>query len=118
MDPTSAPLGYGIEYAYSVMERLRMSALLGDGEIQSPMCCATANSWGAREAWRPAPELGPRKYRGPIWETVAALSFLMAGSDIYIMLHPGAIRTMKDAVGWLMGGKEKPTFESWIGIGE
>lgn len=118
MDPTSAPLGYGIEYAFSIMERLRMAALLGDGEVQCPMGCATANSWGAREAWKRDPELGPREFRGPMWETVAAISYLLAGNDLYIMLHPAAIRTLKDLIGWLMGEKKPPTFANWLGIGE
>ncbi|MGA7104662.1 MAG: acetyl-CoA decarbonylase/synthase complex subunit delta, partial [Candidatus Deferrimicrobiaceae bacterium] len=30
MDPTTGALGYGIEYGYSVMERLRLAALQGD----------------------------------------------------------------------------------------
>ena len=118
IDPTSAPLGYGIEYAFTVMERVRLAGLMGDGEVQCPMGSATANSWGAREAWRPEPELGPREFRGPMWETVAALTYLLAGNDLYIMLHPAAIRTLKDVIGWLMGGKEAPTFTSWLGIGK
>ena len=118
IDPTSAPLGYGIEYAFSVMERVRLAGLMGDGEVQCPMGSATANSWGAREAWRPDPELGPREFRGPMWETVAAITYLLAGNDLYIMLHPAAIRTLKDIIGWLMGEKKLPTFASWLGIGK
>lgn len=118
IDPTSAPLGYGFEYAFSIMERIRLSALLGDEEVQCPMGCATANSWGAREAWKPDPELGPRKFRGPMWETVSAIGYLLAGNDLYIMLHPAAIRTLKDVIGWLMGEKKPPTFAEWLGIGE
>ena len=30
MDPTTGALGYGIEYGFSVMERLRLAALRGD----------------------------------------------------------------------------------------
>ena len=118
IDPTSAPLGYGIEYAFSIMERIRLAGLLGDKEVQCPMGSATANSWGAREAWLPNPELGPREFRGPAWETVAAISYLLAGNDLYIMLHPAAMRTLKDIIEWLMGEKKPPTFASWLGIGK
>lgn len=118
IDPTSAPLGYGIEYAYSIMERVRLGGLMGDIELQCPMGSATANSWGAREAWLPNPELGPRGFRGPIWETVAAISYLLAGCDLFIMLHPAAMRTLKDIIGWLMGERKSPTFPEWLGIGE
>ncbi len=116
IDPTSAPLGYGIEYAFSIMERIRLAALMGDAELQCPMGSATANAWGAREAWLHNPEMGPREYRGPMWETAMALAMLMAGNDLYITLHPAAIRTMKDVIKWLMGEKGEPTFMSWIGV--
>ena len=117
IDPTSAALGYGLEYAFTIMERIRMAAILGDEELQCPQGSGTANSWGAREAWRKAPELGPREYRGPLWEATAAITYLLAGIDLFIMLHPGAVRTFKDIVGWLMGEKNHPTFTDWIGIG-
>ncbi len=117
IDPTSAALGYGLEYAFTIMERIRLAAIMGDEELQCPQGSGTANSWGAREAWRKAPELGPREYRGPLWETTAAITYLLAGIDLFIMLHPGAVRTFKDLVGWLMGEKNRPTFTDWIGIG-
>jgi len=118
LDPTSAALGYGIEYAFTVMERIRLAAILGDEELQCPQGSGTANSWGAREAWRTEPELGPRAYRGPAWEVTGAFTFLFGGIDLYIMLHPGAARTLKDVIGWLMGGKNPPTFTELIGIGK
>jgi len=118
MDPTSAPLGYGLEYAFTVMERIRLAAIMGDKELQCPQGSGTANSWGAREAWRKSPELGPRQYRGPLWETTGAIAFLLAGIDLFIMLHPGAVRTLKDIIGWMMGEKKPPTFPDLIGIGK
>ncbi|MFH1328004.1 MAG: CO dehydrogenase/acetyl-CoA synthase subunit delta [Candidatus Bathyarchaeota archaeon] len=118
MDPTSAALGYGLEYAFTVMERIRLAAIMGDKELQCPQGSGTANSWGAREAWKTDPELGPRNYRGPMWETAGALTYLLAGIDLFIMLHPGAVRTIKDVMGWLMGEKKPPTFPEWIGIGK
>jgi len=102
IDPTSAALGYGLEYAFTIMERMRLAALYGDEELQMPLCAATSNSWAAREAWRKDPELGPRKLRGPLWETTSSLTFLLAGVDMFIMLHPAAIKTLKDVAGWLM----------------
>ena len=37
MDPTTGALGYGLEYTYSVIERLRLAALTGDGAMQQPL---------------------------------------------------------------------------------
>ncbi len=117
MDPTSAALGYGLEYSFSVMERIRHAGLMGDRELQCPMASGTANSWGAREAWKRDPELGPREYRGPLWETTGALAFLLAGIDLFIMVHPGGARTIEDIVGWLADGINPPTFPDFIGVG-
>jgi len=117
IDPTSAALGYGIEYAFTIMERMRLAALYGDEELQMPMAAATSNSWAAREAWRRDPELGPRKLRGPLWETTSALTFLLAGVDLFIMLHPAAIKTLKDVAGWLMN--QSPVEDipvDWVGL--
>lgn len=114
IDPTSAALGYGIEYAFTIMERMRLSALWADQELQMPMAAATSNSWAAREAWRKDPELGTRKLRGPLWETTSALTFLLAGVDMFIMLHPAAIRTVKDVAGWLMDKEASYNPQNWV----
>ena len=47
MDPNTGALGYGLEYTYSVMERLRLAALMGDAMTQQPMICTVGE-----EAWR------------------------------------------------------------------
>jgi len=102
MDTTTAALGYGLDYAFTVMERARLSALLGDTELQHPLSSGTTNAWAAREAWmKMAPEWGPRELRGPIWETVTALTLCLAGVDVFMMMHPAAVKTLKDVVGKL-----------------
>jgi acetyl-CoA decarbonylase/synthase complex subunit delta len=101
IDPTTAALGYGIEYAFSIMERMRLAGLMGDTELQFPMSSGTTNAWAAREAWLKNPELGPLELRGPIWESVTALTLLLAGVDVFMQMHPAAIKTTKDMVSWL-----------------
>jgi acetyl-CoA decarbonylase/synthase complex subunit delta len=101
IDPTTAALGYGIEYAFSIMERMRLAGLMGDQELQFPMSSGTTNAWAAREAWLKNPELGPLELRGPIWESVTALTLLLAGVDVFMQMHPAAIKTTKDLVNWL-----------------
>jgi len=116
IDPTSAALGYGIEYAFTIMERMRLSALWADQELQNPMAAATSNSWAAREAWRKDPELGPRMLRGPLWETTSTLTFLLAGVDMFISLHPAAIRTVKEVSKWLMNPESSKPPINWINL--
>jgi len=119
MDLTTAALGYGLEYSFSIHERARMAALMGDGELQHPVLSGTTNAWAAREAWlKMGSEWEPRELRGPIWETVTALALLLAGVDIFMMMHPYAIRTMKKVIEQLMGaGKAKPeNISDWITV--
>jgi acetyl-CoA decarbonylase/synthase complex subunit delta len=99
MDTTTAALGYGLDYAFTVMERARLAALMGDPELQHPMSSGTTNAWAAREAWKKLdPKWGPRELRGPIWETVTALTLLLAGVDLFMMMHPAAVKTMKEVI--------------------
>jgi len=105
MDTTTAALGYGLDYAFTVMERARLAGLMGDPELQHPLSSGTTNAWAAREAWmKMAPEWGPRELRGPIWETVTALTLLLAGVDVFMMMHPAAVKTVKDVVNKLTTG--------------
>jgi acetyl-CoA decarbonylase/synthase complex subunit delta len=105
MDLTTAALGYGLDYAFTNMERARLAGLMGDPELAHPMSSGTTNAWAAREAWlKMAPEWEPRELRGPLWEVVTALTLLLAGVDLFMMMHPAAVKTLKDIVKQLTGG--------------
>jgi len=105
MDLTTAALGYGLEYTFSIHERARMAALMGDSELQHPVLSGTTNTWAAREAWlKMGDEWEPRELRGPLWETVTALILLTAGVDLFMMMHPDAVRTLKEVIARFMGG--------------
>jgi len=107
IDTTTAALGYGLDYAFTTMERARLAGLMGDPELQHPMSSGTTNAWAAREAWmKMAPEWGPRELRGPIWETVTALTLLLAGVDLFMMMHPAAVKTVKDVIQELTSGSK------------
>ena len=109
VDPTTGGLGYGMEYSYSVMERLRMAALSqGDAKLQYPMINNLGNEvWKCKEAKQTveeAPTLGDPERRGILMETVGAVSYLMAGSGVLIMRHPEAIRMTKAFIDLLADG--------------
>jgi acetyl-CoA decarbonylase/synthase complex subunit delta len=106
MDLTTAALGYGLDYAFTNMERARLAALMGDPELQHPMCSGTTNAWAAREAWlKMGPEWEPRELRGPLWELTTALTLLLTGVDLFMMMHPAAVKTLKDVVRQLCSGR-------------
>jgi len=117
IDTTTAALGYGLDYAFSIMERTRLAGLMGDKELQHPMASGTTNAWAAREAWMSlAPEWGPRELRGPMWEVVTALTLLLAGVDYFMMMHPAAVKTVRDVTAQLTSGrKEDPeNLANWV----
>jgi len=100
IDPTTGGLGYGMEYSYSVMERIRMAAMTqGDDKLQLPIINNLGNEvWKCKEAKLTAEEepiLGDPERRGILMEAVGAVTYLMGGSDILIMRHPEAIRMVK-----------------------
>jgi len=97
VDPTTGGLGYGLEYTYSVMERLSMAALTqGDDKLQLPMINNIANEvWKCKEAKQTideAPTLGDPERRGILMEAVTAVIYLLSGGSVLIMRHPEAIR--------------------------
>ncbi len=117
MDLTTAALGYGLEYSFTIFERARLAALMGDAELQHPVLSGTTNAWAAREAWmKMGQEWEPRELRGPIWETVTALGLLVAGVDLFMMMHPAAVRTVNEVIKQLMSpGKSNPEkIANWI----
>jgi len=99
MDLTTVALGYGLKYSFSIHERARHAALMGDTELAHPVISASTNAWAAREAWmQMAPAYGTRELRGPIWETVNAITLLLAGVDLFMMMHPAAVLTLRDII--------------------
>ena len=109
VDPTTGGLGYGMEYSYSVMERLGMAALTqGDDKLQVPMINNLANEiWKCKEVKQTvdeAPTLGDPERRGILMEAVAAVIYLLAGSNVLIMRHPEAVRLTRAFIDLAMNG--------------
>lgn len=104
MDPLMAALGMGLEYSYSNIERLRLGALSGDPVLQMPMICDCSCAWNVPEALEDNPEHGEPEMRGVYWETITALSAVVAGAGIVVMRHPKSVRMLRDALASLSGG--------------
>lgn len=109
IDPTTGGLGYGLEYSYSVMERIRMAALTQeDDKLQIPIVSNIGNEvWKCKEAGQSideAPTLGDPERRGILMESVAAVSYLLAGADVVILRHPESVRIVRSFVERLSNG--------------
>jgi acetyl-CoA decarbonylase/synthase complex subunit delta len=106
MDPTTGALGYGIEYGYSVMERLRLAALQGDAMTQLPMIVTPgAETWKVKESkvGEGVPEgWGEWEKRALEWEAITASSLIHAGADIVVVRHPETLRRLKAVTSELM----------------
>jgi acetyl-CoA decarbonylase/synthase complex subunit delta len=106
MDPTTGALGYGIEYGFSVMERLRLAALQGDSMTQLPMIVTPGfEAWKAKESkvGEGVPETwGDWLERAINWETVTAVALLETGADILVLRHPESVKRVKAAIADLM----------------
>jgi len=103
IDPSTGALGYGLEYSFSIHERIKLAALKqNDGMLQAP---AVSNL--GKEVWRTkeakitqaeAPQWGDGRKRGIVWEVLTATALMMAGSDILIMRHPEAVKLVKKTI--------------------
>ena len=106
MDPTTGALGYGMEYGYSVMERLRLAALQGDSMTQQPMLVTPGEeAWrtkesrteeGVPDAW------GDWAERAINWETLTAGTLIESGADILVMRHPESVKRVRAMIDALM----------------
>jgi len=100
IDPTTGSVGYGLEYCYSIMERIRQAALTqNDDKLQCPIINNIAEEvWKTKEAKQAQIEdmkLGDASLRGINLEAVTALSVLQAGSDLVIFRHPRTLTQVR-----------------------
>jgi acetyl-CoA decarbonylase/synthase, CODH/ACS complex subunit delta len=103
IDPMCSALGYGIEYTYSVIERIRLAALAqNDPTVQQPILGDVGMYvWKVKETQAgetDVPQWGSLKERSIAWESVTALSLLLAGTEILIMRHPEAIQAVEKVI--------------------
>jgi acetyl-CoA decarbonylase/synthase complex subunit delta len=110
MDPTTGALGYGMEYGYSVMERLRLAALQGDSMTQQPMLVTPGEeAWRTKEARAgegvPA-AWGDWAERTINWEILTAGTLIESGADVVVLRHPESIKRLRAMIDALMNGNE------------
>ena len=108
MDPTTGALGYGFEYGYSVMERLRIAALQGDSMTQFPMLVTPGEEcWKTKESkvGDDVPEgWGDWETRAIAWETTTAIMLAESCADLIVIRHPESVKQTKEAIDDLMSG--------------
>ena len=107
MYPTTASLGYGMEYIYSILERGRLAALSGDKLMAQPVVLDPGReAWRAKEAKsgdEAAEAWGAADQRGPAWEAITATNLLQGGADLLVMCHPKAMEAVRNTISQLVG---------------
>jgi CO dehydrogenase/acetyl-CoA synthase delta subunit len=105
MDPAIGAVGYGIEYSYSVMERIRLAALTQqDEKLQVPFICNLGREvWKTKECRLPSDAyMGDQERRGVIMEAVTASTLLLAGGELMVMIHPKAVALIEALIRGMM----------------
>jgi acetyl-CoA decarbonylase/synthase complex subunit delta len=108
IDPLVGALGYGIEYCYSIMERSRSGALMGDKMLSMPIFCNVGQeAWKAKEAKEEdMPEWGEQKKRAILWEVITSTAMAQAGGALFILRHPESVKQLKVHFDKLMQSNE------------
>jgi acetyl-CoA decarbonylase/synthase complex subunit delta len=97
MHTTMTALGYGMEYVYSIMERSRLAAFMGDKMLSMPFILFVGQeTWKVKEA----KELGLRQ--GVNWEIATSVSMLQAGADILVVRHPDSAKAITNYIKEMM----------------
>jgi acetyl-CoA decarbonylase/synthase complex subunit delta len=105
IDPYTGALGYGFEYSYSVMERIRTSALKGDTDLTMPMISSAPDSLGVKEVRETAP--GRSGNIAVAWELYTMLPATIAGASIVCVRHPLTISPLKAGIDALWESRRK-----------
>ena len=93
IDPLSSALGYGMEYSFSLIERVKQIGIITrDSMTMMPII---ANLGG--ECWK-TKQAKENKERGLLWEGITALSLLLAGANILVLRHPETLSLVKETM--------------------
>lgn len=110
MDPMTGALGYGLEYSYSIMERIVNEGLAGDKMLAFPMMITpgyeTTKVKETRVIESESPDWGDIELRSAYWEIATTMSLLSAGADLIIMHNPKAVEVVKKNINEMFSAKE------------
>jgi acetyl-CoA decarbonylase/synthase complex subunit delta len=95
IDPYTGALGYGFEYSYSAMERIRFSALKGDTDLAMPIICSAIDSLNIKEVREAEPVL--QDEMAVQWELYTGIAAAVAGAEIICVRHPKTVGMLKNA---------------------
>jgi acetyl-CoA decarbonylase/synthase complex subunit delta len=93
IDPLSSALGYGMEYSFTIMERTKhIGVMFGDATMQMPIIADLSNESGKTK------QAKENEKQGLLWESVTALSLLLAGANILVLRQPESLKLIKEVI--------------------
>jgi len=95
IDPYTGALGYGFEYSYSAMERIRFAALKGDSDLAMPLICSAVDTLNIKEVREASPEI--QDSIAVSWEFYTGIAAAAAGAEIICVRHPKTIGMLREA---------------------
>jgi len=93
IDPLSSALGYGMEYSFTIIERTKhIGVMFGDNTMQMPIIADLGSESGKTKQAR------ENEKQGLLWESVTALSLLLAGANILVLRQPESLKLIREAI--------------------
>ncbi|MCJ7828577.1 MAG: acetyl-CoA decarbonylase/synthase complex subunit delta [Dehalococcoidia bacterium] len=93
IDPLSSALGYGMEYSFTIIERTKhIGVMFGDNTMQMPIIADLGSESGKTK------QAKENEKQGLLWESVTALSLLLAGANILVLRQPESLKLIKEAI--------------------
>lgn len=105
IDPSTGALGYGLDYTYTIVERLKLAALQQGDEMTGMPVVGNlgVEVWKTKEAKsEDHPEWGDQETRAVSWEITTAMALATAGANLLVMRHPKAVEGVKKALDALL----------------
>jgi len=93
IDPLSSALGYGMEYSFSLIERVKQIGVITKDSMTMMPIIANLGV----ECWK-TKQAKENKEQGLLWEGMTALSLLLAGANILVLRHPETLKSIKETI--------------------
>ncbi len=94
IDPLSSALGYGIEYSFSLIERVKQIGIITKDSMTMMPIVANLGD----ECWK-TKQAKENETQGLLWEGITALSLYLAGANLLILRHPETLKLIKETIG-------------------
>lgn len=98
IDTDIGGLGYGLEYGYSIMEKVKLEGLNGDDYLNMPLISfVTEESLKTKEAKSDtySTSWGNLDERAKMFEVSSASAVVAAGANVVVLNNPDSVRIMK-----------------------